>query len=169
VTKLRIEGHMKALGLPLTILRPTAFMELMTDRRFFPAAAAWHLMPALMGAARPLPWVCTDDLGTVAAQVFAAPKQFVGRDLPLASDVQSLAQCRVIYREAMGRNPPRVPLPAWLFARFGFVGRDLTAMWRWLRTGDVDLDTAPLRAIHPEALTVRDWLGRRRAAGSAVR
>jgi uncharacterized protein YbjT (DUF2867 family) len=125
-------------------------------------------MPALLGAARPLPWVCTDDLGKVAARVFASPDQFVGQDLPLASDVQSLAQCRGHYREVTGRNPPRLPLPAWLFARFGFAGRDLTAMWRWLRTGDVDLDPAPLRAIHPEALTVPGWLIKGRAVGSAA-
>jgi uncharacterized protein YbjT (DUF2867 family) len=166
-TKLQVEGHMKALGLPLTILRPMAFMELMTDRKFFPAAAAWHLMPALMGAARPVGWVCADDHGVVTSRVFAAPDQFVGRDLPLASDVQSLERCRSIYRKVMGRDPPRFPMPIALFERFGFVGKDLTTMWRWLRTAAIDLDTAPLRAIHPEALTVRGWLSRRKAAGSA--
>jgi uncharacterized protein YbjT (DUF2867 family) len=146
-----------------------AFMELLTDRKFFPPAAAWHLMPALMGPARPLPWVCTDDLGAAAGRVFADPGRFVGRDLPLAGDVQTLAQCRALYRDVVGRDPRRVPLPAWLFARFGFPGQDLTAMWRWLRTGDVALDTTPLRAIHPAAVTVRDWLTRRRAAGAGPR
>jgi hypothetical protein len=124
-------------------------------------------MPTLMGAARPVGWLSTDDLGVIAAQVFAAPHQFIGHDLPLASDVQSLAQCRSIYREVMGRNPRRFPLPIWFFQRFGFVGRDLTTMWRWLRTGAVDLDTSGTRALHPNALTVRDWLRKRKAAGSA--
>jgi uncharacterized protein YbjT (DUF2867 family) len=163
-TKLRIEEHMRALALPVTVLRPMAFMELMTSRKFFPAVATWHVMPALMGASRPVGWLCTDDLGAIAARVFAAPHAFVGQDLPLASDVQSLAQCRAIYREVVGRNPPRVPLPVWLFRRFGFVGRDLTTMWRWLRTATIDLATAPTRAIHPDALTVRGWLSKQRAA-----
>ncbi|MCW5881894.1 MAG: NmrA family NAD(P)-binding protein [Anaerolineae bacterium] len=39
-TKLQVEQHMQGLGLALTILRPTAFMELMTDKKFSPAAAA---------------------------------------------------------------------------------------------------------------------------------
>ena len=166
-TKLQIEAHMQALDLPLTILRPMAFMELLTDKKFFPAMGTWHVMWRLMGAARPLPWLCTDDLGAIAATAFAAPDRFIGTDLTLASDVQSLAQCRAMYREVMGRNPRRFPLPSWLFARFGFVGRDLTTMWRWLRTGAVDLDTTATRAIHPDALTVRDWLSQRTAAGSA--
>jgi uncharacterized protein YbjT (DUF2867 family) len=163
-TKLRIEAHTRTLGLPLTILRPTAFMELLTDRKFFPAVAAWHLMPALLGAARPLPWICTDDLGAIAAKAFAEPGRFAGAELTLAADVQPLDQCRALYREVLGTPPPRFPLPLWLFARFGFAGRDLPAMWRWLRSGDVDLDTAPTRAIHPEALTVRGWLSRPQAA-----
>lgn len=161
-TKLQIEEDMRTLELPVTILRPMAFMELMTHGKFFPAVAAWHLMPKLMGASRHVPWICTDDLGAIAAHVFADPQRFVGQELTLAGDVQSLEQCRMIYREVLGRNPPRVPLPAWLFARFGFPGQDLTAMWRWLRTSEIDLDTSQTRAILPEALTVHDWLSRQR-------
>lgn len=166
-TKLLIEEHMKALSLPLTILRPMAFMELMTDKKFFPAVAMWHVMPRLMGDSRRLPWISVNDLGAIAAQAFGALHQFVGKDLTLASDCTSLAECRSLYREVMGRNPPQFPMPIWLFQRFGLVGRDLTTMWRWLRTGDIDLDTAPTRAILPEALTVRTWLSRQKAAPSA--
>ena len=162
-TKLLIEDHMKALSLPLTILRPMAFMELMTEKKFFPAVGTWRVMPRLMGDSRRLPWICVDDLGAIAAQAFAAPQRFVGKDLTLASDVQSLSECRALYREVMGRSPPQFPMPIWLFQRFGFVGRDLTTMWRWLRTGDIDLDTAPTRAIHPASLTVRAWLSRQKA------
>lgn len=165
-TKLQIEDHMKALELPLTILRPTAFMELMIHKKFFPALAAWQVMPRLMGSSRRLPWLCTDDLGAIAAKVFADPHQFVGKDLTLASDVQSLDECRSIYREVMGRNPRSFPMPVWLFERIGFVGKDLSTMWRWLRTGNVDLDTEPTRAIHPDALTVRGWLSKKKMAES---
>jgi uncharacterized protein YbjT (DUF2867 family) len=168
-TKLRVEGHMAALGLPVTVLRPMAFMELMTAKKFFPAVGAWHLMPALMGWSRPVGWLCADDLGAIAAMAFADPERFVGRDLSLASDVQSLRQCRALYREVLGRNPPRVPLPAWLFRRFGFAGKDLTTMWRWLRTATIDLDTAPTRALLPDAHTVRSWLSARRAADAPSR
>ena len=167
-TKLQIEAHLQALGLPLTILRPTAFMELMTDPTFFPAVGTWHVMWRLMGATRPLPWLCTEDLGAIAAHAFATPERFIGRDLTLASDVQSLAQCRALYRAVRGRKPRRVPLPIWLFERLGFVGRDLSRMWRWLRTGAVDLDTTRTRAIHPAALSVREWLSQRKAAGAAA-
>ena len=163
-TKLQIEDHMKALELPLTILRPTAFMELMTHKKFFPPVAAWQVMPKLMGSSRRLPWLCTEDLGVIGAKAFADPHSFAGKDLTLATDVRSLDECRSIYREVIGRNPRRLPMPVWLFERFGFVGKDLTTMWRWLRTGYVDLDTSPTRAIHPDALTVEGWLSNQKAA-----
>ncbi len=166
-TKLQIEDHMKALELPLTILRPMAFMELMTHKKFFPAVGAWHVMPTLMGSSRSVAWLCTDDLGAIVAKAFGAPRSFVSKDLALASDVRSLDECRSIYREVVGRNPRRFPMPVWLFERLGFVGRDLTTMWRWLRTGAVDLDTTSTREIHPDALTVRSWLREHKTAGSA--
>ena len=60
-----------------------------------------------------------------------------------------------------GRPPRRLPMPLWLFERF--VGTDETTMWRWLRANDIDLDAAPTLAIHPQALTVREWLEREQA------
>jgi uncharacterized protein YbjT (DUF2867 family) len=144
-SKLVIEDYLRSLALPLTILRPMAFMELMTEKKFFPAVSAWHLMPKLMGGSRKLPWLCVDDIGFIVAKAFAEPGQFIGKEFQLASDVQSLDECRAIYREVTGKHPPRFPMPVWIFERFGFVGRDLGIMWRWLRDGMIDLDTSTTR------------------------
>lgn len=157
-SKLVIEDHMKSLGLPLTILRPMAFMELMTEKKFFPAVSTWRVMPELMGSQRKVVWLNVDDLGFIVAKAFAEPEGFIGKDLKLASDVQSIDECRVIYREVMGKNPPSFPMPAWMFERFGFVGKDLSIMWRWLREATIGLDTDTTLSIHPSALSVRGWL-----------
>jgi uncharacterized protein YbjT (DUF2867 family) len=156
-SKLAVEAHARDLGLPMTVLRPMAFMELMTDKGFFPAVSTWQLMPKLMGGSRPLPWIAIDDLGVVVAKVFAEPDRFVGQVLRLAADVCTLDECRALYREAFGRSPSRFPMPVWAFERF--VGPDLLLMWRWLHSGEVDLDTAQTKAIHPAARGVREWLG----------
>jgi hypothetical protein len=52
-------------------------------------------------------------------------------------------------------------MPVRMFERF--VGTDLTTMWRWLRANEIDLATAPTRAIHPGAMTVESWLRARKA------
>lgn len=166
-SKLAVEAYMKALGLPLTIVRPMAFMELMTEKKFFPQASTWHVMPKLMGGDRPVGWLSAGDLGYIVARIFEEPERYLGRELQLVSDVRSINEARTIYRAVMGKNPPRLPLPAWLFTRFGFVGQDLSTMWRWLRTATLDMDTGPTRAIHPVVLTVRDWLAQQKEAMAA--
>jgi hypothetical protein len=82
-----------------------------------------------------------------------------------------LDECRSIYRELVGRNPLRFAMLVWLFERFGFAGRDLPMMWRGLRIrkSTVDLDTAPTRTLHSDALTVRSWLRKQKKAGSSTR
>jgi uncharacterized protein YbjT (DUF2867 family) len=155
-SKLVVEAHMEDLGLQLTVLRPMAFMELMTDKAFFPAVAMWHLMPRLMGAETPVPWICVNDLGAIAARAFADPDRFIGEDLKVASEVQSIAQCRITWRDVTGRSPRRFPMPVWMFERF--VGNDLTTMWRWLRDGKFEIDPAQTHDIVPTASTVREWL-----------
>lgn len=155
-SKLAVQAHLEKLGLPLTVLRPMAFMELMTDHSFYPAVSTWHVMPKLMGADRPVYWFCVDDLGAIAAKAFADPDRFVGADLRLAAEVSSLDECRDIWRQVTGKPPRRFPMPVWLFERF--VGDDRTTMWRWLQTAQIDVDPAETRAILPTALTVREWL-----------
>jgi uncharacterized protein YbjT (DUF2867 family) len=138
-----------------------AFMELMSDRRFYPSVAVWHVMPKLMGGDRPVPWLCLDDFGAVVARVLAEPDRFVGADLSLASDVRSIDECRVLWRETFSRDPRRFPMPVWLFEKF--VGTDLTTMWRWLHTNATDVDTAVTKALATDARTVRQWLLEQRA------
>lgn len=159
-SKLAVQAHLRALGLPATVLRPMAFMELMTDKGYYPAVSTWHVMPKLMGADSPVYWLAVDDLGAVTARVFADPDRFVGEDLELVADVRSNLECRAIWQEVTGRRPPRFPMPVPLFERI--VGTDLTTMWRWLHDNPIHADTAPTRAILPTASTVREWLSHRR-------
>jgi uncharacterized protein YbjT (DUF2867 family) len=154
--KIEVTQAMKELGLPLTVLRPMAFMELMVDPTYYPQSSTWYTMPKFAGTERKIPWLSVRDLGTITAKAFANPDEYIDRDLRLAADAQSLAECREIYREVRGKYPPRFPMPLFLFRKF--VGQDVLNMWRWLRTNPVDLDTSQTYEVHPEAMTVRTWL-----------
>ena len=162
-----IQAYMAEIGLRPTVLRPMALMELMTDRGFYPAVAMWYLMPKLMGSDRPVPWICVDDVGAIAARVLANPDQFAGEEIQLASDVQSVGECRAIWRDVMGRGPRRFPMPVWMFEKF--VGTDLTTMWRWLHDHRFDIDLSRTHQILPTATTVREWLIRQQATSTHSR
>ena len=157
-SKITIAAAFGERGLMLTVLRPMAFMELMTDKAFYPNVAVWHLMPKLMGFTRPVGWLCTDDVGAIAARVFADPDRWGNTSLQLAADVRTIDECRSLWAEVRGRKPRGFPMPVWLFERF--VGTDLTTMWRWLATSEFDMSTETTRKILPEALTVQEWLTR---------
>jgi uncharacterized protein YbjT (DUF2867 family) len=154
--KLRVARGMNDLGLPLTVLRPMAFMELMVDPSFYPQSSTWYTMPKLAGIQCRIPWLSVRDLGAIAARAFAEPETFIGKDLRLAADVKSLAECRQAFSEVMGKNPPRFPMPLFIFRRF--VGDDILNMWRWLRENRVDADTGPTYEVLPTAMDVRAFL-----------
>lgn len=164
-SKVIIADHMRQLGLPITVLRPMAFMELMTDKDFYPQVSVWHVMPKLMGWDRPLPWLAADDVGVIGAAAFADPGRFVGQEIPLAGDVRNLGECRELWAER-GIKPRGFPMPVWLFERVA--GKDLPAMWRWLRNEEVPLDTGPTHAVHPGARTMRDWMDARARVGGVA-
>ena len=164
-SKLDVEDHIAALGLPATVLRPMAFMELMTDRAFFPPAGVWHVWPTLAGWDFPVPWLSCHDLGRIAELVFAQPQRFIGQGLRLTADVRSLGECREIFTRVVGRGPRRFPMPVRLLERFA---QDTVSLWRWACTAQLDLDTALTRSLVPDALTVEAWL-RAWAAGHGRR
>ncbi|HEU4320627.1 MAG TPA: NmrA/HSCARG family protein [Acidimicrobiia bacterium] len=165
--KLDVEDHMSRLGLPFTSLRPEAFMELMTDKKFYPSVGTWRIWPRLSGEDKGIAWLAVEDVGVVAASVFAEPDKYVGESLVLVADVKSLAECRDIYREVMGKDPSTFPMPVWLFDRF--TRGDVTAIWRWVEREEFSTDTTLTRSIHPQALDVREWMVRQRAGAETTK
>ncbi len=101
-SKVVIADHMRQIGLPITITRPMAFMELMTDKDFYPQVSVWHVMPRLMGWDRRLPWLAADDVGAIASMAFDDPGRFVGADLALAGDLKTLDECREMWTALAG-------------------------------------------------------------------
>ena len=79
--KLKVEAYMRELGLPFTIVRPTPFMELMSEKEFFPALGTWGAEPKVVGWELPIPWVAVHDLGKAVASIFDAPERWIGHDI----------------------------------------------------------------------------------------
>lgn len=159
-SKEKIEAHIRALDLPYTILRPTGFMEVLTEKAFFPAMSAWSMQARVMGEDLPQHWIAVDDIGAAAAVVFAQPETYLGREIVLVGDRKSLGECRQIYQQVMGKQPSRMPFPVWIFERF--IARDVVVMWRWLRDVGYEADVAETRALVPDVMDLQTWLQKKR-------
>jgi uncharacterized protein YbjT (DUF2867 family) len=163
--KARIEQHVKKIGLPATVLRPTLFMEDLTQMKYAPPVW-WGTVRRVIGPDTRVLWVAVDDVGAVAAKVLAAPAPFIGRELTLAGDYRSITEAREIFRAVDGKVPLAIPLPVWIWRRF--INADLPPLWEWLARNPVhpgsDIET--LRGVHPGLMNMETWLRRKRATAA---
>lgn len=163
-SKVVVERYMRdELGLPTTAIRPGPFMELMTKKEFFPPMVAWGVMPRVVGWDRPVPWTAVADIGTAIANVLDNPDQWVGRDINLISDQESLRRCQSIYKSTNGKKPFGLPLPLALFNRIA--GAEFEVMWRWMvgwleeaGPGSVETMMEASRQLCPDLHSVGSWL-----------
>jgi uncharacterized protein YbjT (DUF2867 family) len=147
-SKWRIEQHIRKLGLPATILRPVFF----TDNLLVTGPGAFLFWGAVAGALRGgkrLQVIAVDDIGAIAARVFAEPERFIGQAMEIAGDEPTLDELVAAYRRVKGRKPWFLPIPPGLLAR---MDKDLGSMFRWFATDGYRADIASVRALHPALL-----------------
>ena len=163
---------MRQLGLPFTIVRPTPFMELLSEKEFYPAMGTWGVEPKVVGWDTPLPWVAVHDLGMAISNIFEDPKTWIGRDITLCSDVKTLRESQSIFTAIDGRKPLRIPLPIWMFSKMA--GDEFINMWRWIDGFVGDLGSEGLwdmveasREVSHQLLDMQSWLKMKRNGGFA--
>jgi uncharacterized protein YbjT (DUF2867 family) len=168
--KIVVEDYMRDLELPFTILRPTPFMELLSEKEFFPALGTWGAEPKITGWDLPIPWVAVHDLGQAVANILDAPDQWIGRDVPMAGDIKTLRQSQTVFTQIDGKQPNRIPLPLWLFGKMA--GEEFIEMWKWMAhwIGEEGMSglTKIMDQSHevcPEMLDMESWLRKKRNGG----
>jgi uncharacterized protein YbjT (DUF2867 family) len=168
--KILVEDYMRELGLPFTILRPTPFMELMSEKEFYPAMATWGVEPKIIGWDLPIPWISVYDLGQAVANAFDDPEKWISRDVSMCGDIKTLGESQAIFTQIDGRKPARIPLPIWLFQKMA--GEEFIEMWKWLdewvgKEGRSGLMTIMEQSheLVPEMLDMESWLRKKRNGG----
>jgi uncharacterized protein YbjT (DUF2867 family) len=128
--KLEVEAHMRALNIPFTIIRPAPFMELLSEKEFFPMLSTWGVEAKIIGWDTPSPWIAVRDIGIAAANIFEDPETWIGKDISLFGDVKTLRECKEVFAAVDGKKPLSLPIPVWLFQRMA--NQEFVDMWRWL-------------------------------------
>jgi uncharacterized protein YbjT (DUF2867 family) len=168
--KIKVEDYMRELGLPFTIVRPTPFMELMSEKEFYPAMATWGAEPKIVGWDLPIPWVSVYDLGQAVANIFDDPEKWIGRDVSMCGDIKTLCESQAIFTAVDGKKPARIPLPIKLFEKMA--GDEFVQMWKWMDEWIGQVGTPGLLEIMeqshelvPEMLDMESWLRKKRNGG----
>ncbi|MEU1916636.1 NmrA/HSCARG family protein [Streptomyces massasporeus] len=145
-SKYLVEQHLRASGLPWTVIAPAAFMD--------NYAGGWTLDGLRDGAFawpmptdRPLTFISADDIGAFAALALQRRDEFTGRRIDIASDERTPGQVAETLAAVTGRPVTHQEVPlAYVRTR----SADLAAMFEYFTTSGLDVDVAGLRRDYPE-------------------
>src|SRR6266851_3032209 len=82
-SKWQVENYIRKLGLPATMIKPTAFMENYYIDQVEIALLKGKLMDPIR-ADKPYQTIATEDIGAFVALAFDRPKEFIGSELEIA-------------------------------------------------------------------------------------
>ena len=156
-SKWAIEKHIRALGLPATILRPVYFMDNLNWQR----AQIQTGVLTSMGLAddKPLQMIASIDIGAFAALAFESPAEYIGKEIEIAGDELTESQITKVFSNSVGHTVNLIPAegpPAY---------PDLVKMYAWFNTDGYEANISDLRIKHPELLSFTDWVKSWRMAG----
>ncbi|MYX96136.1 NmrA family NAD(P)-binding protein [Streptomyces sp. SID486] len=150
-----VEQHLRAAGVPWTVIAPAAFMD--------NYASGWTLDGLRHGtfawpmpADRPLTLIPASDIGAFAALALQRRDEFAGHRIDIASDEQTPGQMAEILAAAIGLGVAHQEVP---LASVRARSADLAAMFEYFATVGLDVDVKALRRDYPEVgwHSFADW------------
>ena len=152
-SKLEIEDHIKAIGLPYTILRPVAFMDNFNWSR--PQITNGTISGLGLRPDKTKQLVAVDDVGAFTALAFEHPQEYLGQTIELGGDELTEPQIAEIFTKVIGRpvTPAQRQAPAGAAP-----DPEMQAMFQFFHGQGYDADIPALRRTYPALKTLEQWL-----------
>lgn len=152
-SKWEIEEHVRELGLSYTILHPVFFMqnwEMMRDQ------ILEGTLPQPLDPDKPFQQVAVEDIGAFAVLAFERPDEWLGREVDLAGDEQTMPQIAETFSRVTGKEIDYFQVPWDQFEEQ--MGEEYAVMYRWFNDVGYEADIAALRRESPELITLERYL-----------
>ena len=162
-SKWEVEEHIRAIGLPYTILRPVALMEVWETQR---DAVLGGQLAQPLDPDKKLQQVTVDDVGAFCAIALEHPEKWIGREVDLAGDELTMLQVAQTFSRVIGRQVSYVQMPWEQFEKA--MGEEITAMNKWFNNVGYEADIPALRQEHP-LTTFEEYLRRHGWSGAKPR
>jgi uncharacterized protein YbjT (DUF2867 family) len=152
-SKWEVEEHVRQIGLPYTILRPVWFMHNWEGMRehILGGSLAQPLDPD-----KPFQQVAVADLGAFAAIAFERPDEWIGREVDLAGDEQTMPKMAETFGRVAGKEISYYQVSWDQFEEQ--MGEGYALMYRWFNDVGFEADISALRQEHPELTTFERYL-----------
>lgn len=154
-SKREIEAHIHALGLPATILRPAAFMEMFQGFAF--RTTMLSMMRTYLAPDQAMQMISARDIGWFAAEAFDRPADHLGRAIEIAGDSVTRRQAVETLRRADLGPVVEFTIPKILRKR---LPEDFRLMFEWIAREGFRADLPALKRDHPALLTLASWSAR---------
>lgn len=153
-SKWQVEKHIRALGLPATILRPVFFMDNFASYFGTPIKQHNTLILPLHPNTR-LQLIATENIGSFAALVFEQPTSFLGKALEIAGDELSMTELAETFSRVMKRTITFVEQPMDQIIQSN---PENALMMEWFNNQGYQAVIPALRALYPSLLNLETWL-----------
>jgi uncharacterized protein YbjT (DUF2867 family) len=152
-SKWEVEEHVRASGVPYTVLRPVFFMQ---NWEFMREPILGGAIPQPLDPDKPFQMVDANDIGVFAAMAFADPERWIGREVDLAGDEMTMPQIADTFSRVIGRQVDYFQSPWDQFEEQ--MGEEYTVMYRWFNDHGYEADIAALRGEHPGLVSFEQYL-----------
>lgn len=156
-SKWQVEKTIKDLGLPATILRPAAFMEMYYIDQVEVGILKGKFADPIRGD-KPYQTIATDNIGAFVALAFDRPQEFIGKELEIAGSELTNLEAAKVFSRVLGKPVKfqKLPLP---LVRL-ILGKEFYLMFRWFNESGFQADIPALRKRYPEVrlYALEEWL-----------
>ncbi len=152
-SKWEIEEHVRQIGLPYTILRPVFFMQNWEWMREYILEGT---LTQPLDPDKPFQQVAVEDVGAFAAIAFEHPNEWIGREVDLAGDEQTMPEIAETFGRIIGKEISYYQVPWDQFEEQ--MGEEGAVMYRWFNEVGYEANIAALRQAYPELTTFEQYL-----------
>ncbi len=156
-SKWEVEKHIRSLGLPATMIRPVAFMEMYYVDQVEIGILKGKLADPIRGD-KPYQTIATNDIGAFVALAFDRPAEFIGKELEIAGSELTNLEAAKVFSRVLGKPVKfqKLPLP---LVRL-LLGKEFYLMFRWFNEAGFKADIPGLRRAYPQVhlQTLEEWL-----------
>jgi NmrA-like family len=152
-SKWEVEEHVRASGVPYTVLRPVYFMQ---NWEMMREPILGGTLPQPLDPDKPFQMLDADDIGVFAAMAFENPDEWIGREVDLAGDEMTMPEIADAFSRVIGSEVHYFQTPWDQFEEQ--MGEEFTVMYRWFNDYGYEADVAGLRKEHPGLVSFEQYL-----------
>jgi uncharacterized protein YbjT (DUF2867 family) len=152
-SKFQVEEHVRASGLPYTILRPVFFFYNYSMMR---SMVEQGTLPQPLSPGKKLQQLSEEDYGEMVAEVFERPADFLNREIEVASVEMTMPEIAAAFGHVLGKNVEYQKIPFEAFEQQA--GEEMTIMYRWFEDVGYKADLAALKRDFPAPTDFESYL-----------